>query len=102
MGSEHTMSVAFSKEENGIVERRNKEVGRFIRALVNERDQVDNWSHYLPLVSRILNSTKVSSTGFEPARLLLGEVAQIKAGVGTALIKPLVSSNPNHSDWLKG
>ena len=96
------MSIAFSKEENGIVERRNKEVGRFVRALVNERDQVDNWSNYLPLVSRILNSAKVSATGFEPARLLLGEVAQINVGVGTALVKPPSSSNPDFAKWFKG
>jgi transposase InsO family protein len=69
---EHELSLAYSHEENGIVERANKEDLRHLRALVNDSRLVSQWPLYLPFVMRIINSKVHSSTGYAPVRLLFG------------------------------
>jgi hypothetical protein len=64
VGSELNPTTAYSKEENSIVERANKEVMRHLRATIFDRRIVDHcWSSdYLPLVQRIMNAqTKIRS-----------------------------------------
>jgi hypothetical protein len=63
MGSEQKRTLAYSSEENGIVERANKEVLRHLRALVYDSKVVDKWNIYLPFVQRILNSAVSQNTG---------------------------------------
>jgi len=70
---EHLTTLAYSKEENTIVERANKEVMRHLRAIIFEKKTTDEWWKFLPIVKRIINSTPVASTGVAPARLLFGE-----------------------------
>ena len=48
---------AYSKEENAIVERANKEVNRHLRTIVYNRKVKTKWSKYLPLVQRIMNAS---------------------------------------------
>ena len=55
--------LAYSKEENAIVERCNKEVMRHIRAMVFEINKRDAWSMFLPLAQRIINSEVHSRIG---------------------------------------
>ena len=67
------ISMAYSKEENAIVERANKEVDRHLRAIVFDKRVLGKWSkNYLPLVMRILNSEEKANTGLTPAELLFG------------------------------
>ena len=47
---------AYSHEENAIVERANKEVGRHLTAIVFDRKIIHQWSPMLPFVQRIINS----------------------------------------------
>ena len=53
----HTLTLAYSKQENSIVERYNKEINRHLRALTFESlSLTDDYKKSLPFVQRILNS----------------------------------------------
>ncbi len=53
---DHELSLAYSKEQNAIVERANKEVMRHLTAIIFDRRVSEIWSsEYLPLVQRIMN-----------------------------------------------
>ena len=76
--TEHEFTIPYSKEENSIVERANKEVMRHLRAIVFDARIKDTWSmDYLPLVMRILNSEEKERTGVTPAELLFGNTIQL-------------------------
>jgi hypothetical protein len=79
IGTEHAKTLAYSKEENAIVERSNKEVMRHLRALVFHTH--DKWSLYLPLVQRIMNATVHGSTGVRPADLIFGRSVDLDRGI---------------------
>jgi hypothetical protein len=68
--NEHISTIPYSKEENSIVERSNKEIMRHLQAYLYEIGKRKQWSRYLPIVQRILMSTVHSSTGIAPATLL--------------------------------
>ena len=70
LGMEHFLTTAYSKEENGINERANKEVLRHLKNIVFEKRVANKWSKYLPLVQRIINGTVHSSTGLTPAQIM--------------------------------
>ena len=69
---QHLIILPYHPEANGIVERRNAEVMKHLRALVLERRDGQSWSMYLPLVQRILNSAYDRSIGTYPAQLIFG------------------------------
>ena len=78
LGSEQEFTTAYSKEENAIVERANKEVMRHLRAIVYDDRVYNNWSTaQLPLVMRILNSQEKSRTGVSPAEILFGNAVDL-------------------------
>jgi hypothetical protein len=82
VGSETDLTTAYSKEENGIVERANKEVMRHLRAIVFDRRVTDHWSSdYLPLVQRIMNANISTPTGVSPAQLLFGDAMHLERGI---------------------
>ena len=63
-GVEQSLTTAYSKEENAIVERANQEVLRHLNALLFDKRVRDKWSYdQLPLVQRIMNTAEKSSTG---------------------------------------
>ena len=68
---------AYSKEENAIVERANKEVNRHLRTIVYNRKVKTKWSKYLPLVQRIMNASTHSSTGVSPAQIVYGNAVKL-------------------------
>jgi hypothetical protein len=61
IGTKHKRTLAYSSEENAIVERANKEVLRHLRALISEEKCPKKWNIYLPFVQRIMNSYVHSS-----------------------------------------
>ena len=77
IGVEHEVTLAYSKEENSIVERSNKEVLRHLKNIVFERHILTEWSRYLPLVQRIMNSSIHSALGVSPAQILFGNVINL-------------------------
>jgi predicted ATPase len=67
VGTQHCLTLAYSSQQNAIVERVNKEINRHIRALTFDTNSVDDYAMTLPIVQRILNAafsdhTKVSAS----------------------------------------
>eukprot|EP00597_Dinobryon_sp_UTEXLB2267_P000565 CAMPEP_0170062110 /NCGR_PEP_ID=MMETSP0019_2-20121128/3452_1 /TAXON_ID=98059 /ORGANISM="Dinobryon sp., Strain UTEXLB2267" /LENGTH=114 /DNA_ID=CAMNT_0010268161 /DNA_START=519 /DNA_END=863 /DNA_ORIENTATION=+ len=58
MGTEHKLTLAYSKEENAMVENANKRVQEYLRDIMFERRIIKRWSAALPLVQRILMTDK--------------------------------------------
>ena len=81
VGTQHIRTLAYSKEENAIVERANKEALRHLRALVFEAGTNIDWSMRLPLVARIMNSTVHESIGVSPSSLLYGNMINLDRGI---------------------
>ena len=70
VGTPHSLTLAYSKEENSIVERVNKEVNRHLRSFVFETLEMDQYKLCLPFVQRIMNSSVHGSTGVSPCGIL--------------------------------
>jgi hypothetical protein len=79
VGSEHQLSLAYSSEENAIVERANKEVMRHLILL--DKRVVDEWSLYLPLVQRIMNASVHSALQLSPAQIIFGNAITLDRGI---------------------
>jgi len=69
-GSTHNRTMTYSKEQNAIVERANKEILRHLRALIFELRNIKQWKQMLPFVRRIINSSAPISTGIAPVKLI--------------------------------
>jgi transposase InsO family protein len=95
LGTEHELTTAYSKEENAIVERANKEVMRHLRAIVYDDRIYNKWStDQLPLVMRILNSEQKLRTGVSPAEILFGNAVDLGRYV---LHRPTSSPSPDRN-----
>jgi hypothetical protein len=70
--TQHITITPYSSEQNGIVERANKEVLRHLKNILYDTKVVGAWSSYLPLVERIINAKKHNVTKISPADLLFG------------------------------
>ena len=75
------MTTAHSKEENGMVERANKEVMRHLRAFVFDHRIQDAWDRYLPFVMRIINTKRHGSTRQSPVALTDIDGASMKSSL---------------------
>ncbi len=93
--TEQELTIAYSKEENSIVERANKEVMRHLRAIIFDDRIYSQWGKkQLPLVMRILNSEEKTRTGVSPAEILFGNAVHLNRG---ALVEPEVpNEKPTH------
>ena len=74
---EHSITLAYSHEENGAVERANKEVLRRLRDLVFDTRLINVWSDMLPAVQRLMNSKTIDSVGFSPAQIIFGNAIDL-------------------------
>ena len=74
-------TTAYSKEENGMVERANKEVLRHLRAYTMEFKSFDKWGIILPQVQRIMNGHIHSATGCTPAELLVRSAVEVPSSM---------------------
>jgi hypothetical protein len=82
IGVQHLSILPYSKEEVGMVERANCEVMRNLRNLVFAHNEIEKGSkHYLPLVQRIMNTSRVDSHQSVPAKLLFGNAITLDKGV---------------------
>jgi hypothetical protein len=97
-GIEQLKTIAYSHEENGIVERAIKELLRHIRAILYDKNIFDKWGDLLPLVQRILNATRHSTIGYAPAQILFGNAIDLDRGI----ILPLDDTNTSADlpTWL--
>ena len=97
IGTSHATILAYSKEENAIVERCNKESMRHIRAMVFEINKKTSWKTHIPLAQRIMNSEVHSSTGVAPNDLVFGGKLDLQGGF---LFPPrVISTDINISKW---
>jgi hypothetical protein len=95
---EHLRTMAYSKEENGLVERANKEVNRYLRDLIYDLRVDDTWSDYIPLIQRIMNSRVNESTGLSPAEIIFGNSINLDRGMFNPISgeeRPVIIS-----DWM--
>ena len=97
IGVEHEVTLAYSKEENSIVERSNKGVLRHLKNIVFERHILAEWSRYLPIVQRIINTSVHESLGISPAQLLLGNAVTLDSE--TFLPKSQRDPKTTLSEW---
>jgi transposase InsO family protein len=77
---DHQLTIAYSKEENSIVERSNKEILRHLRALIFEEKVLEEWVNFVPLVQRIINATVHSATNIAPSKLLFSGAVDMDRG----------------------
>lgn len=80
-GTPHNLTLAYSSEENAIVERSNKEVNRHIIAYTFDNETVQQWRESIPFVQRIINSSYSQRTKIAPADLLFGQQLQLDRGI---------------------
>jgi hypothetical protein len=71
-GFNHYTITPYSHEENGMVERQNKEVLRHLRAYVFDARMAKQWSTIVPFVRYIMNNTANRVTQYTPSYLLFG------------------------------
>ena len=81
MDAEWIYTIAYSKEENAIVERSNRETLKHLRAILNHRKVRNNWSRYLPFVQRIMNATIKETIGVAPGTLLFGNALRLDTNI---------------------
>jgi hypothetical protein len=77
----HLKTIPYSKEENGIVERANKEVNRHIRNILFDSEIRDNWSDFILLTEKLLNSSTKQPIGVSPNTLLYGNAINTDEGL---------------------
>jgi hypothetical protein len=85
----HNLTLAYSKQENAIVERVNKEVNRHLRAFTFDSANLESYKLCLPFVQRIINSEVHSSTGASPAALLFGNQLNLDRGILVKFPEPI-------------
>lgn len=103
IGSKRQLSIAYSKQENSIVERANREIMRHLRAMILTRSITDDWPLFLPLVQRIMNASVHSSLGVSPAQLIYGDSIDLDRSllpIGEENIIPPNLSMDTH-DYMK-
>jgi hypothetical protein len=76
-GFKHIVTTPDSSEENGIVERCNKEILKHIRAICQDQGIASKWSTAIDIVKRIRTTTEHESTGHSPAELTYGPAANV-------------------------
>ena len=81
IGTQHVLTLAYSKQENAIVERDNKEVMRHLRAMAFDTNLISTWSMNLPRIQRILNAEVKVSLGVAPAHILFGNAINLDRGI---------------------
>jgi hypothetical protein len=66
-------TLAYSKEENSLVERANKEVMRHLRNILFQTNVTTNWETHLGTIMKIMNHQKRGSFFPSPASILFGD-----------------------------
>jgi hypothetical protein len=71
----------YSHQENGIIERANRDILRHLKNILFDTKVVEDWEDHVPDVMRIKNSTPVDSIGVAPGELVFGTSYRLEAGV---------------------
>ena len=81
MGTELKHTLAYSSEENAIVERANKEVNRHLRVMIFNEQDIHSLPKMLPCVMRIIKTTRNTGTGITPSELMYGKMIDLDEGI---------------------
>jgi transposase InsO family protein len=81
VGTQHCLTLAYSSQQNAIVERVNKEINHHITALTFETNSVDDYAMTLPIVQRILNAAYSDLTNISSSQLLFGNALNLDRGL---------------------
>jgi hypothetical protein len=95
VGVSRRISVAYNHEENGLIERRNKDVLKHLRAVVLDQRLRNKWSTVLPIVQRIVNSQVHSSLGAAPATMVFGSLIDVNKSLFSSQTLSDSDSNPD-------
>ena len=101
VGSRKLETLAYSHEENGSVERANREVMRHVRTMIIETKLKKHWSEMLPDVERILNSTFHTAIGCSPADIVFGRSVNLARGFITPTDEGLIPDRPDYAEFIK-
>ena len=97
IGTEYITTLAYSKEENAIVERANKETLRHLKAIIFDKNVIEKWSKdTIPFVQRIINASIDKSIGVAPAQILYGNSINLDHGIFLPLHQ--ISDNDTHNN----
>jgi cleavage and polyadenylation specificity factor subunit 1 len=77
IGTQHITTLAYSKEENSLVERANLESMRHMRAIIYDKNIIEDWEDNLPTIQRICNTSWNESNSVSPADLLFGRAIKL-------------------------
>ena len=108
VGTKHVLTLAHSKEENGRIERANKEILRHLRHFINDSKVVDDWVNKLPFVQRIMNASVHSLTGYSPAEMLYGKSVDLNRNIFSitdsempSVLSSLDINSDFYSNWIE-
>ena len=94
IGIQHCLTLAYSKEENAIVERMNKEINRHLRALTFDNNSLESYPQSLPFVQRIINSNHSDRLKISASQLLFGNVLNLDRGIFLPVAERFVTDKP--------
>ena len=95
IGVEHKRTLAYSSEENAIVEA-NQEVLRHLRTIIHSTKVLDTCNLFLPFVQRIMNAAVSQTTGVSPAQLLFGYAITLDRSI---LVDLPIDVKQDLSEW---
>ena len=101
VGTTHDRTMAYSSEENAIVERSNKEINRYIKAFMFDRATHENYQEVIPFVTRLLNTNVNERTKVAPAQIIFGNSIDLDRGIlipfdETSLTKDSMTKSSSH------
>jgi hypothetical protein len=104
-GVENVQILAYSKEENAIVERMNKEVLRHLKAFVFELNLATkkHLQEMLPAVARIINGNTKAPNKTSPVQILFGNAIHLDRGLllpKSAITDKAIKLSPWMADML--
>jgi hypothetical protein len=94
--------MAYSKEENALVERVNKEVTRHMRNIIFDNRVKNHWSDYHPIVERIINSQVHSVTKVSPAQIIYGNAIDLDRSILLPTTSRHEKQGEKLSQWTAG
>ena len=74
---QHDKPTAYHSKSNGLVERANREVRRYLRKYINH--QQDDWDRWLPTLEFAYNARPQEELDFSPYQIVFGETPEVTA-----------------------
>ena len=94
VGVKHCLTLGYSKEENAIGEKYNKDINRHLRALIFENLSLTDYKKSLPFVQRILNSNHSDMLKISASQMLFGNMLNLDNGIFPPISECSSSSKP--------